>query len=254
MSTLSYLFRASMYLLLFYGCYGLLLRRNTFFGLNRAYLLTSVVLSLLLPLLALPAETANALPVGAITLPTFTTGGSQPDQPNGLTITDWLWLLYGVGVLVMLIRLGLNVRAVFRLIRCGVAERRAEFTLIRLPNNSSPEARMPSFSFGRYLVLNYTDSLTEPDTLIRHEAAHIRQFHTADVLFLEMVQATFWFNPVVWFYKRALQIVHEFLADKAAVRQSVETQETSTLSAYARQLVAYAMDVPPYGTHNPFCF
>ena len=50
MNALPYFLNASLYLLLFYGCYWLLLRRNTFFGLNRAYLLLSVGLSLVLPL------------------------------------------------------------------------------------------------------------------------------------------------------------------------------------------------------------
>ena len=257
MTTLPYLLTSSLYLLLFYGCYGLFLRRNTFFGLNRAYLLASVVLSLLLPLLELPTETTNPLPVGTITLPAFTIGTATTTQPNSLTTVQWVWLVYGLGVGVMLIRLGVNLWAVFRLIRRGTAEHRLAFTLIRLPDDSTPgartpEARMPSFSFGRYLVLNRADSLTEPAALIRHEAAHIRQFHTADVLFLEVVQAAFWFNPVVLFYKRSLQIVHEFLADRAAVYQLEERQEPVNRPAYARQLVAYAMDVPLTALTTPF--
>ncbi|WP_018617829.1 M56 family metallopeptidase [Spirosoma luteum] len=251
MTTLPYLLTASLYLLLFYGCYGLLLRRNTFFGLNRLYLLISVVLSLVLPLVQLPVETASSLPVGTITLPDFSVGTSNPAEPHGLTPAQWLWLLYGVGVVILFSRLGLNLRAVFRLIHSGTAERKTDYTLIRLPNNASP-----SFSFGRYLVLNQTDSLTEPNALIQHEAAHIRQRHTADVLFLEVVQAFLWFNPVLWLYKRALQEVHEFLADRAAIYQTTDTEETvsdvSAQPAYARQLVAYALDVPLTALTTPF--
>ena len=81
---------------------------------------------------------------------------------------------------------------------------------------------------------------------MRHEAAHIRQGHTADVLFLEVVQALFWFNPVLWLYKRALQEVHEFLADRAAVSQ------VATRPAYAHQLVAYALDMPVAALTTPF--
>ena len=251
MTTLPYLLTTSLYLLLFYGCYALLLRRNTFFGLNRLYLLASVLLSLTLPLVEIPTETANALAVGTITLPAFSVGASNPAAPDGLTITQWILLFYGIGIVGMFLRLGLNLRAVFRLIHSGMAERKSDYTLIRLPDTASP-----SFSFGRYLVLNQTDSLTEPDALMHHEAAHIRQMHTADVLFLEVVQAFFWFNPVLWFYKRALQEVHEFLADRAAVYQTTDIEETvspaSTQPAYARQLVAYALDVPLTALTTPF--
>ncbi|ADB42146.1 M56 family metallopeptidase [Spirosoma linguale] len=250
MNALPYLLTASLYLLLFYGCYALLLRRNTFFVLNRGYLLASVVLSVLLPLVELPIGTGDSLPVGTITLPTLVVGSPQP-QSDTLSATQWLWLVYALGVLIMLIRMSVNLWSVFRLIKRGTAERTPTYTLVRLMNDDAP-----SFSFGRYLVLNRTDSSTQPEALMRHEEAHIGQRHTADVLFLEVTQAFFWFNPVLWLYKRAIQEIHEFLADQAAVRQ-INTPSTpgNRLSApptYAQQLVAYALDVPMTALTTPF--
>ncbi|GAB2585546.1 M56 family metallopeptidase [Spirosoma areae] len=241
MTSLPYLLKASLFLLLFYGCYGLLLRRNTFFGLNRAYLLTSVMLSLLLPFVELPDRATKSLPVGSITLPTFVVGTAPQTPTDGLTTTQWILLLYGIGVVLMLVRLGLNLWAVHKLIQRGTSERNVNYTLIRLPDD-----RAPSFSFGRCLVLNQTDGRTEPDALIRHEEAHIRQGHTADVLFLEIAQAIFWFNPVLIFYKRAVQEVHEFLADRAVCSRA------STPPAYVHQLVAYALNVTPAELITPF--
>lgn len=157
----------------------------------------------------------------------------EPRPLNGF------WLIYATGVLVMLIRLVLNMRAVFRLIKRGSAEPQNDYVLVRLPDD-----RSPSFSFGRYLVLNQTDALTQPDALLRHERTHICQRHTADVLFIELVQAAFWFSPVPWVYKRALQEVHEFLADRAA--------RAGSPADYARQLVAYALHVPASALLTPF--
>ena len=68
MNTLDYLLKANLYGLLFVRCYWLLLRRHTFFSLNRAYLLVSVVLSLSLPLVSLPAQTVETIP--QLSLPT----------------------------------------------------------------------------------------------------------------------------------------------------------------------------------------
>lgn len=239
MNALPYFLTASLFLLLFYGCYHLLLRRTTFFGLNRAYLLVSVVLSAILPLVSLPAEwfaeTRPAAMLAPVTLPTFVVGARA--EATGWTTEQWLWLVYGLGVAVMLVRLAMNLRAVLRLIRSGTTEQRPGYSLVRLPNDAHP-----SFSFGRYLVLNQTDALTEPDALLRHEEAHIRQRHTADVLFIELARAAFWFNPVLWLYKRALQEVHEFLADRAASNQT----------DYSRQLVAYALNVTPTALTTPF--
>ncbi|RYF52672.1 MAG: M56 family peptidase, partial [Cytophagaceae bacterium] len=161
MNALPYLLTASLYLALFYGCYHLLLRRNTFFGLNRVYLLASVMLSLLLPLVELPGGTGNSLPVGAITLPTFVVSRAHSPQSNGLTTVQCIWLFYGLGVIAMLIRLGVHVRAVFALIKRGIIERKQDYTLVRLPDGQLSQT--PSFSFGRYLVLNHTDALTQPE-------------------------------------------------------------------------------------------
>ncbi|GAB3776984.1 M56 family metallopeptidase [Spirosoma horti] len=240
MNALPYFLTASLYLALFYGCYSLLLRRNTFFGLNRAYLLISVILSLLLPLVDLPGATADSMPVGAITLPTFAVGNAP--RSNSLTIAQWLWLLYSIGVAGMLIRLGVHLRAVFALIKRGTIEHKSEYTLVRLPDGLL--SRTPSFSFGRYLVLNHTDARTQPEVLMRHEKAHIRQRHTADILFIELVQALFWFNPMLWLYKGALQEVHEFLADRSVL----QTPQPD----YPRQLVAYALNIPSTALTTPF--
>lgn len=239
MNALPYLLTASLYLLLFYGSYWLLLRQNTFFALNRAYLLASVVLSLLLPLIELPGGAAESLPVGTITLPAFAVGTDTPTDVDGLPVSQWLWLVYGLGVGAMLVRLGLNLRAVFRLIRQGDIEQYPNYSLVQLPDDATP-----SFSFGRFLVLNRTDALTQPDVLLRHEEAHIRQHHTTDILFMELARAAFWFHPVLWLYKRALQEVHEFLADQAVLR--------TPQPDYARQLVAYALNVPATALTTPF--
>ncbi|MBD2756166.1 M56 family metallopeptidase [Spirosoma validum] len=237
MITLPYLLTASLYLLLFYSCYVVLLRRNTFFGLNRAYLLVSVALSLLFPLVRLSSETVGQLPIGSITLPEFVVGSAT--ERNEWSAMQWVWAVYGIGVIIMIVRLGLHVRAVFQLIRRGTKEKKSIYTLVRLPDDNSP-----SFSFGHYLVLNRTDAQTEPDALLRHEEAHIRQYHSVDVLVLEVVQLVFWFNPVMWFYKRALQELHEFLADRAVLK--------TPQPDYPRQLVAYALNVSPAALITPF--
>lgn len=256
MNALPYFVTASLFLALFYGCYHVLLRRNTFFGLNRGYLLVTVVLSLVLPMVTVPNEwfigTAAPDAMRTVTLPAFVIGANRPAESDGLTSDQWFWLVYGLGVLVMLIRLGSNLRAVYRLIGSGTAEQRRGYILVRLSANGSADAVHPSFSFGRYLVLNATDAATEPDALMRHELAHIRQRHTADVLFIEIARAALWFNPVLWLYKRALQEVHEFLADRAASDRATTDRVTTEPTDYAHQLVAYALNVAPTALTTPF--
>ncbi|GAB3748954.1 M56 family metallopeptidase [Spirosoma pomorum] len=245
MSPFPYFLTASLCLVLFYGCYVLFLRRNTFFGLNRAYLLLGIPVSLLLPLIELPTQAAKSLPIGTVTLPVFNVGTHEAPATDSFSLDQWLWLVYGIGVAVMLIRLAINLRNVLVLIRTGTVESWNGLRLVQLPDDTTP-----SFSFGRYLVLNKSDSMFRPEMLLRHEVAHIQQRHTADVLFVELVRAAFWFNPVLYFYKQSLQEVHEFLADQAAVGRAIDAPDPS--SDYARQLVAYALQVSPSTLITPF--
>ena len=136
MNALDYLLKANLYGLLFVACYWLLLRRHTFFGLNRAYLLASAVLSLTLPLASLPAETAETLPVpvGVIPLPTITVAtvpvASSPSQPE----PDWKQIgawAYGLVAAVLLMRLLLRTRRLLRLIRRSPRQERAGYVLVQ---------------------------------------------------------------------------------------------------------------------------
>ncbi|RIV18735.1 M56 family peptidase [Fibrisoma montanum] len=231
MSALDYFLKANLFLLLFYGCYWLLLRRHTFFGLNRMYLLASLVASLALPWIDVPNQASQTLTVNVMTLPTISVGATT-ESLDLVSLPMLLWLVYGIGVVFMLFQLGRNVWWVHQIINRGQRHSVSTYIGIRLPDDV-----VSSFSFGPYLVLNRSDALAADEAVLRHEEAHIQQMHTIDVLLVEFMRAAFWFNPVLWLYKRSLQQVHEYLADQAASR-------LMSSSDYARTLVAYSLNVP----------
>ncbi|WP_220472578.1 TonB family protein [Spirosoma foliorum] len=225
MNALDYLLKANLYGLLFAGCYWLLLRRHTFFSLNRAYLLASVILSLVLPLVILPTKTVETLPVtmpvGVIALPVSAVVAAPVD-----TGPDWeqvgLWA-YALVALVLLVRLGIRVGRLVWLIRRSPQQVHEGFILVQ-PNDPT----LPTFSFFQYIILNPTD--TRNELILQHELVHVRQCHSADVLGMCLLQALFWACPTIWLIDRLLRQVHEFLADKPA----------SQPTEYARFLVAYS--------------
>ncbi|GAA4413448.1 M56 family metallopeptidase [Nibrella viscosa] len=235
MTIIDYFIRANLFLLLFYACYWLGLRRHTFFRLNRWYLLATIGLSLVLPWVTVPAQTVEALrvPMTSVTLPSITvTQRAQPTGPDWQTI---LFALYGIVALGLLFRLTVQVLGLMRMISRSARYPQGDHTLV------IPEAgQLPTFSFFRYLVLNPAD--TDSELIRRHELIHIRQRHSADILLIEIVQAFFWINPVLTLYKQAIQQVHEYLADQQAVDKD----------QYASFLVDYAFGVHPVGITNPF--
>jgi hypothetical protein len=75
-------------------------------------------------------------------------------------------------------------------------------------------------SFLNFLFIDskdYTNGNIEADILL-HESAHIQQKHSYDILFIELLQIVFWFNPTIYYYRKAIQLTHEFLADDAVIK------------------------------------
>lgn len=79
-------------------------------------------------------------------------------------------------------------------------------------------------SFLNYIFLNenaYREGHISEE-ILNHELAHIQQKHSLDVLFVELVKVIFWFNPLIYFYKKAIQLNHEYLADQQVIKTGTD--------------------------------
>ncbi len=208
---------------LFLGVYELFLKRESFFKLNRIYLLFTPVLAAIIPLIQvdffqrfIPVESAVTLPALLMTSTNDLTAASQIDKTSvlNLLITHWIWVLYGIGVL---IGLGLFVYKYLQLQRLKQSGSRVEMingmTLIHLPNSRE------ACSFFKTIFLG--DKLTgeERKQIFIHECAHVNQKHSWDLLFFEICRVLCWFNPLVYRYQAQLILLHEYMADKQTTRQ-----------------------------------
>jgi hypothetical protein len=210
----SYLLRSAAFLAVFYALYWLTLRRETFFALNRAFLLAGASLSLVLPLLRVPSPFfktivyAAASQAGPVELAGPTSASPTPGAP------DLLAAVYLAGTALFLLlfvaRLG---RLALLARRCGcVRQRGLRIVLCGHPGES--------FSFFHFVFLNRSKVPAEDiDRVLAHELAHVRQLHSLDILFTELLTVIQWFNPFVWPYKRSLRETHEYLADRAVIAQ-----------------------------------
>ncbi|GHB68691.1 M56 family metallopeptidase [Persicitalea jodogahamensis] len=263
MTILPYLVQLNLYWLLLYGCYWLLLRRQTFFVWNRAYLLGALVLPFGLPLLQYPAAapdiTMSPIPVAvyemaALPLESATMAVAEPFvvRPQATAAAPFPWLdlllaLYAAGVVFMFVRLFWQFYRLFSFLRKGDRIALDGYSLVLLDDDrtgeASPgEASPGSFSFLNYIVINRHDYENDFDTVLRHELVHVRQRHSWDILLVEALRVVFWFNPVLVLYKKSLQQVHEYLADAAAPQRD----------RYADFLLSYALKKPSNALTNNF--
>jgi TonB family protein len=241
MEILIYIAKVSAFWIALYACYWLLLRQHTFFRWNRFFLLGSLLLSFVLPLVTYP-EAAPELPVYEVTAVSYVVVAAQTQTPTLLTWVNLLWALYGAGVFLMGIRLFRHFQSLRSFIRQGERIKLDECTLILMDDD-----QVGSFSFLNWVVISRTDYEQHFDTILTHEQVHVQQRHSLDIVLVEVLRVLFWFNPVLILYKRSLQQVHEYLADGQAILQSAVRRDQ-----YAEFLVAYALHAPVATLTNHF--
>ncbi|HEX8330820.1 MAG TPA: M56 family metallopeptidase [Hymenobacter sp.] len=243
---LLYLLKANVALLLFAAAYFGLLRRLTFFRLNRFILLFALVFSAAYPALPLPALFPAATSVPLVVVATeYAPVGSAAVPPTATPI-DWeamaLWL-YGAGAAVLLGRLLVQLLSLWR-VRHASRPAVVQGQPVRVLTGA-----VSPFSFWQTIYLNPGQHpASELAAVLRHEQVHVRQWHTLDVLLAQVVQALGWCNPAAWLLRRALLDNLEYLADQAALQTGLDRQAYQ----YSLLRLSGGAAVPALVTHFTF--
>jgi TonB family protein len=216
MNWLNYLLQVNLYLILFYGFYRLLLRTETFFNLNRGYLVASAALAFFIPLMQ--SEWVRSWFVTEQISQTITTlydpqvfYVQASKQAHTLTLGDFMAVFYIVGILIGIARFGGNLVFLGKMMKRKIVQKDSK----------------QAFSF--FNVLFVSKELKNRSTIMKHEFVHIRQLHSADVMLFELIAIFNWFNPVVYLYKSSIKHIHEFIADEVASRNEASKADYALL-------------------------
>ena len=199
MNWLAYLMQVNAYLLVFYGFYRLVLRHETFHQLNRSFLLAAAALSFFIPLVQL-GWVQGWLVTGRLssTIYHYYDPGliyARPEtfaselSPRPIRWGHVLLLGYVCGVLFFLGKFA------FQLVQLS--------QLLRHRPHHRPDERQAYSFFGHFFV---GKALAHRRTIEAHERVHVRQLHSADVLFCELITVFCWFNPAV--HALGLSLIH----------------------------------------------
>ncbi|WP_207432011.1 M56 family metallopeptidase [Sabulibacter ruber] len=225
-SLVSYLLESSVCLLAFYLLYFLLLRNETCFRYNRFYLLSATVVSFLLPFLELASfQKVVALPVTVPSLTPYVVNAAIEARPvidnSPLSWVSVLLLLYGTGVVLFSVRFTRQLLHLTKFIRKHKEQAEIKHGITVIPTHGE----WPTFSFFRYLFWDNSHPLTqeEQERILQHERVHIKQRHSFDLIYLEIMAIVFWFNPLLRLYRKALMATHEFLADAHVIQTEDKT-------------------------------
>ncbi|KQM75017.1 hypothetical protein ASE74_03310 [Pedobacter sp. Leaf216] len=228
MSFAHYLLQVNLYLIVFFGFYKLLLDKETYFTLNRIYLVSAGILSLCIPFIRLEWLTEQKAAQQVYTSVNWEAVLQQAtivtERSAGFNWANAFVYIYCAGILFFLGRLVFNLLAVKKLI------------------TSSKAGSAFSF-FGKKII---DRELPQMDVIDIHEEAHIKQWHTVDILFFEIIGIITWLNPVIYLYKKAIKNIHEFLADELAAEFQGDKAE------YAMLLLSKSFGISPNALTNGF--
>ena len=245
---LHYILQTVAFQLFFLIIYDVFLRKETFFNWNRAYLLGTALLSVTLPFVKIQSF-KNVVPEEFIlTMPEVLVGNvSEIDTNQAVKIVasetsnvqfSWELVLYfGASVALAIF--------VLKLIKIGLL-------IYRNPKYWNQNLRIVTllksnmaFSFFYYVFLGENIKSGDRPTVLKHEAVHVNQKHSLDLLFFEVLRILFWFNPLVYIYQNRMTALHEYIADAEAVK-------TKTKNEYYQDLLGQIFETENVSFINTF--
>ena len=218
----------------FYFCYRLLMERETMHRLNRIVLLSSILLSLVLPLCVITlhktvevespqVEASAGMPMQVADQPEQVItelGTISAEESVTPSVEAIVFVIFIIGLICRLLYIANSYRHLRRMIKDSEQhslEDGVTLAVVDLP--------VAPFSWMRTIVLSRIDYEERNPSIIAHERGHILLHHSWDIVFVEVLTALQWFNPVVWLLRRDLRTVHEYEADASVLSSGSDVSQ-----------------------------
>jgi hypothetical protein len=218
---MTFLIKSTVCLVVLYCFFHFFLQHQKILRFNRFYLIFSMIFSMIIPLIYIPVK-SNLTFNNSFYKFTSTTvqtikgetiiGNSSPF----FTFQNISLTLFIIISSILFIRFALNI---YNILRKIIKSKKVDYLKISLV--LIEEKTLP-YSFFRYVFLNRSDfenGLIEKELLI-HEEAHCLQYHSIDIMIIELLNVFFWFNPAIWLFRKAILSNHEFYADSKVLTNS----------------------------------
>lgn len=191
---------------LFLAVFEILFKKETFFKANRFYLLGSLILSLLLPLIQIPVEAiVHEQAVYQLKEIVITKNVSEIYLKNGLENYSSVFMFYLIGVAFFSALFIFKVGKLLTYIMSAKKSNQNKGNIILVSNSNQ------AFSFFNKVFIGADNQ--NIDVILKHELVHAKQLHSLDILFMELLKIIFWFNPILYLYHNRIVALHEFEAD-----------------------------------------
>ncbi|MFD1062993.1 gliding motility-associated C-terminal domain-containing protein [Winogradskyella litorisediminis] len=212
-----YLLKSSAILVIFWLLYVFFLEKENMHRFKRIYLITSVGVAFVIPLLSITeyvyVEPLKDFDFSNANIPFTINEPLEVIETSFWTLEHIVWSIYFLGVAVFSFRFIKNLFSIVKTIKTNEKQKQSFITFVLLKSLINPH------TFFNFIFLNkFKFQKNEvPEEVLLHEEVHAKQKHSLDILFIELMQIVFWFQPFIWLFKKRIKLNHEFLADQAVI-------------------------------------
>ncbi|WP_312792823.1 M56 family metallopeptidase [Sphingobacterium sp.] len=242
-SLLTYIIQVNLLLGIIYLGYIGLLKGLTFYMLNRIYFLIGGLFAFVYPFLNLKSlfiqQGLNVGLVGERISFYFV----EQEVQHQLTLGKLLEILFVLGAVFLLLKFALQLLSLFRI---HLNSRADQWRSYLFRNVIIP---IVPFSFLNKIYVNKEQHLdAELKDIFKHEDIHVKGLHSLDILLFEIILVCCWYNPFVWFMRRAIRQNLEFLTDQQVLDKGIDKQ------TYQYSLLNVSKKGTSIGLSNQFNF
>ena len=221
-----YLLKSAACLAVLMLFYKLLLERENMHVFKQFFLLAAPVISFVIPAITIP----EYVTISSANTAFFTETGISSESQSFPYLEAILGTVYLLGVVFFGSIFLINFNTLIRRARNNPKIETPAATHVLLKDNVIPH------TFWSYIYLNRLKFVRKeiPQEVLDHELAHVQQKHSADILFIELLQIFLWFLPLIYLLKKAVRLNHEFLADRSVL------QKTENVVDYQKILLSFS--------------
>lgn len=223
--------------------YSLIIERKVDFLFARLFLIFSVLLSAVIPMINIPVWEAALVPqLTEVTVGEVSTEVVQSSVTSfDFNFMALIWAVYGVGVALCMGSIVLQMVNILNIRRVGQMTTFDGVNIVRSQQN------IASFSLFKTIYIGNNTADTDLPTIVAHERSHIAHKHSVERVVMEIFKALLWWNPFVWIASRRLVEAHEFEADNDVIGSGCDAN--LYVATLLKHLFGYSPEIAN-GLHN----
>lgn len=148
-------------------------------------------------------------------------------KDNSLSFMSFVALIYIIGVIFSFMKMLFNIHKIHKMKVGKKSEIIDNVNIYYTGESHIPFSFFNDIFIGTSVISPTDNVLSEPvegsvnPLVLKHEMSHVKNYHSIDVVMMEIMVSLQWFNPFIRMMKKELQSIHEYIADNEVIEDKI---------------------------------